>query len=871
MERLFLIDGSSFCYRAFYAIRELSTSKGQPTNAIYGVVTMLKKLVEEERPEYLAVAFDLPEPTFRHRRFEAYKEHRKPMPEALVSQIPWIKQVLRALRIPIFEQPGYEADDILGTLAVGAARQGLEVVLVTGDKDLFQLLGPRVKVYRPTRDGHEVIDERSLSDRWQLRPDQVVDVMALMGDEIDAIPGVPGIGEKTAVELIQRFGSVEQLLKDLKEVPGAVRRASIEKHSEQLKLSRELVLLDTEVPVPWSLSDLKRTEPDRETLRELFQTFEFRTLLKDLTPEGSSRHMEVSPLEADGVAGIVSDVRREGRLALSVMSEGSHPSQAEVTGVGLAWVEGAARVLVGPDSLAALRGLLEDPKVVKICANLKETLGFLGRNGFDLRRMQNIQGSWTDPCLASYLLDPARPSHRVSALSAEFLGESIEHTDPAQAAALEAEAALRLMPRLEQEIGQKELSVLLEQVEIPLSLVLARMEAAGIGVDRSELSSLSKEMDRTLERLTEKIYSLAGGSFNINSPKQLAQVLFERLKLPVVKKTKTGASTDEGVLQRLSSMHELPAAILEYREMFKLSSTYVEALPRLIHPKTGRIHACLNQTVTATGRLSCSEPNLQNIPIRTELGRQIRRAFVPSDAGKVLLAADYSQIELRILAHISGDETLAELFRKGEDVHRVTAAEIFRVSVDEVTPDQRAVAKTINFGIVYGMSPFGLAKELGIDLAQAEAFIHRYFARYHGVQDYLTRSLEQARANGYCVTLFHRRRYIPELTSRDITVRQFAERTAINAPIQGSAADLIKVAMVALDRELVSRGLGSRMILQVHDELIFEVPLSEREQMRRLVKETMEAPPLEGKRIRLSVPIEVKFKEGRNWLEASVA
>jgi len=862
--KLFLIDGSSFCYRAFYAIKNLSTSKGQPTNAIYGVITMLKKLLEEGNPDYVAVAFDLPKPTFRHQRYEGYKGHRKPMPDALVSQIPWIKEVLQAFRIPLFEREGYEADDILGTVASRAVTEGLEVYLVTGDKDAYQLLGPQVKVYRPTRDGYEIIDEEALYERWRLRPTQVVDLMALMGDDVDAIPGVPGIGEKTAVELMQKFGSVEQLLARLKEVPGDSRRAAIQEHQEQLQLSRELAALDMQVPLDLDFAALTRTEPDQEKLRQLFQTLEFRKLLAELSPKASSQAVKITTLaSADAITDFVPAIRRSGRLALTVAMSDPHPMQAQVLGVGLCWESGSGILLEGESALEDLKVLWKDSALVKVCPSLKETWVLLDRHGL------RMEGACADPSLASYLLDPARPSHRMPGLAQEFFNESVESPDPLQAAALEAEAAFRLMPQLEKEIQEKSLEILFRQVEIPLAEVLAKMELHGIGVDRAELEALSKEMSRTLERLTSEIHALAGEPFNINSPKQLAQILFERLKLPVIKKTKTGASTDEEVLRRLSTIHDLPAKLLEYREMHKLSSTYVEALPKLIDPKTGRLHTSFNQTVTATGRLSSSNPNLQNIPIRTELSRRIRRAFVPCDSTNLFLAADYSQIELRIMAHLSGDERLIEAFCKGEDIHRVTAAEIFHVTPQEVTGDQRSAAKTINFGIIYGMSPFGLSKELGIPPHEAESFIERYFQRYPGVRRYLDQSLAQARAHGYCTTLFSRRRYIPELKAKDIVVRQFAERTAINAPIQGSAADLIKVAMISIDRALAGRRLRSVMILQVHDELIFDVPSAELEPMKKLVKETMEAPMLAGQPIRLEVPIEVKLKIGRNWFEAS--
>ena len=867
---MFLIDGSSFCYRAFYAIRNLSTSKGQPTNAVYGVVAMLRKLVAEERPDYLAVAFDLPKPTFRHLRYEGYKEHRKPMPDALVDQIPRIKEVLRGFRIPIFELEGYEADDVLGTITLQGVKEGLEVVLVTGDKDALQLLGDKVKIYRPSKDGHEILDEKSLSDKWGLRPDQVVEVMALMGDAVDEIPGVPGIGEKTALELVQKFGSVEQLLKSLeKEGDDKVRPAVAQKirsHVDQLRMSRELAALDTAVPLDLDWEGMKLQEPDRAVLGPLFQMLEFRTLAKEFAPDRTSDLPAARSLSSrEEAQALGPEIRTAGRLCAALETGKNLPMQAVVEAIGLAWADGKICSLSTEGALEDLREIWEDPQVAKVCPNLKETQILLLRKGIQLK------GPMSDPCLASYLLDPTRPSHRLEDLAMEFLGRGTEGADPAQTAAAKAAAAMDLMPRLEKEIEEKSLAVLLNEVEIPLAGVLARMEFHGITVDREAFSGLAKQITGSLQELTKRICDQAGGEFNLNSPKQLGQVLFERLKLPVIKRTKTGASTDEEVLKRLSSMHELPRSVLEYRELAKLSSTYVEAIPRMVHPETGRVHASFNQTVTATGRLSSSNPNLQNIPIRTEMGRQIRRGFVPSHRGGWILAADYSQIELRILAHLSEDEALSEAFRKGQDVHRATAAQIFGVKPEEVAAPQRAVAKTINFGIVYGMSSFGLSRELGVDPSQAQEFIDQYFARYPKVKGYLERSLEESRRRGYCVTLFNRRRNLPELNAKELSVRQFAERMAINAPIQGSAADLIKVAMVQIDRALEKKGFAGRMICQVHDELLFDLPGKELEPMKMLVKEIMEAPVLSGEPVRLRVPIEVNLKAGRSWYEASHA
>jgi len=874
-DKLFLIDGSSFCYRAFYAIKNLSTSKGQPTNAVYGVVAMLKKLLAEEAPEYLAVAFDLPEPTFRHVRYEKYKAHRPPMPQPLVEQIPVIKEVLKAYRIPILEVAGYEADDVLGTVATQAADKGLITYLVTGDKDAFQLLGPKIKVYRPTREGHELIDEKTLEGRWHVAPDQVVDVMALMGDATDAIPGVTGIGEKTAVELIQQFGSVKKLLQVLQKptdgaegAAGKIRPSvaeAIRKQQEQLMMSQELAALDLRVPLNYNWEQMKRQSPDQAVLTRLFRSLEFRTLVKEMEPEPPSETLPVRALpQGKALRALLDEACQAGRVSLCFVHPDASGEGAPLS-VGLAWKKGTAWSAKGDEAIQAIRSILETPDLVKVCPELKETLRTLHAQGISLEK------PWMDPTIASYLLDPSRASHQVPDLSLEFLDRSIGHSDPGTCAALEAEAALELAPRLEKELKEKGLLTLMNEVEIPLAGVLAQMEAKGITVDLAEFKKLSKEMDKTLTALTRQIHDLAGEGFNINSSKQLGRILFEQLRLPVIKRGKTGPSTDEEVLRRLAASHELPQRVLEYREFAKLSSTYVEAIPRLADPSTERIHASFNQTVTATGRLSASNPNLQNIPIRTEMGRQVRRAFVPSAKKACFLAADYSQIELRVLAHLSEDARLIAAFKDGLDVHRQTASEVFRVDPKAVTDDQRAAAKTINFGIVYGMTAFGLAKELGVPPPEAETFIDGYFSRYPDVRKYLDHSLEQARKLGYCTTLFGRRRYIPELTAKAQTLRQFAERIAINAPIQGSAADLIKVAMVAIDEALKSNSMRARMLIQVHDELIFEVEAQDLDRLKVLVQGTMETPSLLGKPIRLRVPIQVNLKSGNNWLEASHA
>ncbi len=771
---------------------------------------MLRRLLETEQPDYLAVAFDLKGPTFRHAQYQDYKVRRKPMPDPLVSQLPMIKTLLAAYRIPIFESPGYEADDLLGTLSRQATAHGLDTYVVTADKDALQLVGPAVKVYRLEGDERMVFDAEQVEATWGVPPDRLVDVFTLAGDDTDDIPSVPGIGRKRAVELIRQYGSLDELLRRLDTVEPAARRQTLREHEERIALNRSLVTIRTDAPVTLDLDTLRRQPPDEAQLITLFRDWEFKRQLKELTP----------PAAADLVGCAVGASRDQ-----LIYVNASAPETAE---------------------LAASR--LRDPSVPKIGHNLKAVRLALARRQLELR------GDQFDTMVAAYLINPDTGAYPFEELCRIYL---------ARPAAEPAATLWDLRQALEQALASRELTRLYREIEHPLIAVLAAMEEAGVAMDVAVLRQLSEELATTLARLTAEIYEIAGREFNINSPKQLSVVLFEELKLPVLKRTKTGCSTDEEVLQRLAAQHALPATILKYRELAKLKSTYVDALPALVSPATGRLHASFNQTVTATGRLSSSNPNVQNIPIRTELGRQIRRAFVSRWPDGRLLAADYSQIELRVLAHLSGDEALAEAFRTGQDVHRSTAAQMFHIAPEAVSDEQRAAAKTINFGIVYGMTPFGLSKELGVDVPQAEAFITQYFQRYPKVKTYLERSLAETRRLGYCTTLHQRRRYIPQLSSENLQVRQFAERTAINAPIQGSAADLIKVAMLRIHEALRAKGLRTLMVLQVHDELVFDVPAGELDAVRAMVTELMTSA------CTLSVPVQVHVNAGRNWLEAA--
>lgn len=883
--RLFLIDGNSFCYRAFYAIRSLTNSKGQPTNAIYGFITMINKLIKEEKPGYLAIAFDLKGPTFRHKKFEEYKIHRKPMPDELIDQMPLIKEVVRGYNIPIFEMQGYEADDILATVATKAADKGYDVYIVTGDKDMLQLVGPHIKVYNVHKEGL-IYDKDRVKERYGVPPDKIVDLIALMGDSSDNIPGVTGIGEVTAKKLMEDFGGLDKVLSAGDKIKSEALRKKITEYKDQAILSKELATVDRKVPVKVDLGELRLKGPDRERLYEIFSELEFKRLLKDFSAPGkqlSGKYHLVEGEEALNV--LMKDLAGQKEFALDFETTGTDPLACEPVGISFCWKEGLAYYVPigdvdgGFDGLslfARLKPILEDRKKLKIGQNIKYEELLLAVNGV------KMAGPVFDTMVASYLLNPSKMNHNLEDITLEYLNrrktpitdligegkkkitmKEVEIEKIKDYCCQDSDAAFRLKGVLEDQLVEKSLGKLFHEVEMPLLDCLADMELTGVAIDVDYLEKMSKEMEKKLAKMTAEIYEIAGTEFNINSPKQLAEILFVKLKLPTVKRTKTGHSTDVDVLEALSSVHALPAELLKYREISKLKSTYVDTLPQLVNPKTGRVHTSFNQTVTATGRLSSSDPNFQNIPIKTETGRLIRKAFVPGAKGRVILSADYSQIELRILAHFSQDRELLEAFENDRDIHAHTASLIFGVREDQVTSEMRSIAKTVNFGIIYGMSPFGLSKELKIEVSKAKEFIDAYFEKYGRVKAFLEDLVDEARKNGYVTTILNRRRYLPEINSQNNSVRQFAERAAINAPIQGSAADLIKIAMINIHNILKEKKLGSKMILQVHDELVFEVPDDEVEDMKKIVKTRMEEV------VSLSVPVRVRVKTGKNWLEAA--
>ena len=877
--KLVLIDGNSLLYRAFFALPPLTNAQGEMTNAAYGFTTMLVKVLREERPDLTAVAFDLPTPTFRHRQFPAYKATRDQMPDELAAQIEMVHEILEAMRIPRYALEGYEADDVIGTLAARAEQAGIQVLVVTGDLDELQLVSDRVSVM-VTRRGitdAKVYDPVAVRERFGFPPEKLPDYRALRGDTSDNIPGVPGVGEKTASALIATYGSLEEVLAHVDEVRPARIGEALRAHADLARRARELSTIVRDLPLELDLEALQVREPDGERLAAIFRRLDFRTLLAQVAPAQTALRAGPPAEESHRVASLPAEARKlaaelEGveSVVLVALAEPGPAMRARLAGVCLAPLAEElamgepAVVMAGegalPAVLAPLRGLLESARVKKTGHDLKRVAVVLGRHGIELR------GLAFDTMIASYLTNPEGRHDLESSASDHLAGRQAElalgNWGSPEAAAATARRVAALRARLVGELRELGMEGLFRQVEMPLVEVLARMERTGVAVDVAALEALSSRLAERTRELEQEIWALAGEQFTIGSPKQLRAILFDKLGLPPDKsrRTKTGYSTDAEALASLSD-HEIVAKILEYREVTKLRSTYVEALPRLIHPETGRVHTTLNQAVTATGRLSSSDPNLQNIPVRTPLGMEIRRAFVAGEREWVLLSCDYSQIELRILAHITGDENLIAVFREDEDLHRAAAMEIFGVGADAVTPEMRAFAKMVNFGIPYGISEFRLAREMGISVEEASRYVARYFARFPKVQEYIQRVPEEARRTGYVQTLFGRRRPLPELRTRVAARRAAAERMAINTPMQGTAADIIKVAMLRVEEGLASHGLRGRMILQVHDELLLEVPEAELEETAGLVVECMAGA------CELEVPLKVDAKAGPNWLQ----
>ncbi len=888
VQRVYLVDGSSYIYRAYYAIRHLSNSKGEATNAIYGFTKMLLTLIREEKPDRIAIIFDAKGPTFRKELYPAYKANRSAMPDDLVPQIPIIKTVVQAFNFYGVELAGYEADDIIATLAKRYAEQGEDVTVVTGDKDLMQIVGERVRLLDTMKGKISGRDE--VIERFGVPPEQVLEILGLAGDSSDNIPGVPGIGEKTAATLIQEFGSIENLLANIDQVKGKKRQENLREFGDQARLSRQLADLVYDLDIAAPLDDLALVEPNREVLGELFGKLEFSQLQQEFTrqpPQNSTAGDYVAVMTTVELDSMIEQLKNAKRFAIDTETTSLVAVQAELVGLSFAirpdhgWYVPVGHSYLGvPQQLSQelvlekLRPLLESADYLKIGQNIKYDALVLRNAGIELA------GIDVDTMVLSYVTHPQAQSHGLDALALEHLNHQtipysemtgkgkkricfceVEVEKAVRYAAEDADITWQLAAKIEPQLSAGKVTELFRDTEMPLVDVLTRMEWCGIRIDTNFLGELSGQLGEKLALLEVAIHELAGGTFNINSPKQLGEILFEKLELPKGKKTKTGWSTNVEVLNNLASEHEIAVKILEYRSVSKLKSTYTDALPKLVNPATGRLHTSFNQAVTATGRLSSSDPNLQNIPIRTAEGRRIREAFIPAE-GWILLSADYSQVELRVMAHMADVTALKESFVAGEDIHKRTASEIFNVFPEMVTDEMRRQAKTINFGVLYGMGAFSLGKDLGISRAEAQQFIDHYFERYPAVLKYLEEKKLEAQKCQYVTTLLGRHCAIPEINSKNGAVRSYAERNAINYPIQGSAADIIKKAMVNIDRRLAVEKLQTRMLLQVHDELIFEVPPEELEKVRELVRIEME------NAVVLDLPLKVDIGIGQNWAEA---
>ncbi len=872
MPRTFaIIDGSSLMHRAFYALPLLTTIGGQYTNAVYGFTTMLLKLLSDVKPEAVAVAFDKGRITFRNDIYAQYKGHRKATPSELAEQFPLVKEVLAALGIAVLEQAGYEADDIIGTLSVKACQAGHNVIIVTGDRDALQLIGPNVNVML-TKKGisdMEMFDSQAFQNKYGITSAQMIDLKGLMGDTSDNIPGVPGIGEKTAAKLIAEFGSIENLIDNIDKVSGKKLQENLRNNMDLAVLSKKLSTIVCDMALDFE-PDAYHICPDRENLLRLLTNYEFKSLLTridDIFPGNSLKCTKVSKnypeavllTDYQSVAEAVGKTRDIGVLKFYPVIAGQIPD-ATLQGMALILEGQAVYIAAGVRGWDELLSLLTDSNINKVTYDAKKFYNACNKLNIA------VAGVSFDILLAAYLLDPTAAEYPLDLLLAKYLNRDREQhekttADPAFAC-WAANAVGELQPLLKEHLAEAGLEKLYYEIEMPLAAILASLEHCGITVDTEYLRTMSGEIAVKINALLHEIYGLAGEEFNVNSTKQLGVILFEKLKLPVIKKTKTGYSTDAEVLEKLAGQHPLIDRLLEYRLLTKLKSTYLDGMESLVNVSTNRIHTTFNQTVTATGRLSSSDPNLQNIPIRTEIGRRIRELFVPGQGFDYIMSADYSQIELRILAHMSGDENLIDAFKQNQDIHTRTAAEVFGVPMDQVTSEMRARAKAVNFGIVYGISDYGLSRDIGVSRKEAGHYIDSYFAKYHGVKAFIDVILTDARRLGYVTTLFGRRRYLPDITSSNFNQRSFAERTAMNTPIQGTAADIIKKAMIDVYSILHEKQLCSRILLQVHDELVLEVVAKEADLVGQVVKQAME------QAVSLSVPMTADVKLGKNWAEA---
>ena len=888
-ETVYLIDGSSYIYRAYHAVSHLSNSRGFPTNAVLGFTKMLLKFINEIPPGYLAVALDVKGPTFRHEIYKDYKSNRPPMPDDLVVQLPYIRAVIQGLNIRILEKNGYEADDIIGTLARIGEEKGYDVVMVTGDKDFRQILSPHISMWDTMKD--RVTDYESFKQEYGIEPDQVIDMMGLSGDSSDNIPGVRGIGEKTALALIREYGSLENVYEHIQDIKKKKQKENLEKGYDNAVLSKRLVTIDRHAPVSDTIDDLKVGDPDTEILSRIFHELEFRGLWDQF----SSRKDKVKKdyrlcVTGQEMTDLKDKIKNSEIISIDTETTGINPMIAELVGVSISTEDnrayylpmghsylGAPEQLSPQDALEILRPVLEKEEIKKTGQNIKYDAIVLGRYGVELK------GIYFDTMIASYVINPGLRQHNLDYLAQHYLNHrmikyqdvvgkgraavsfaevDIDHAK--EYSCEDADITFQLMNRLDSQLKKDRNQGLFHDLEMKLMPVLMTMELAGIKIDADFFTGMSRDFAGEIREIQKQVFEEAGMEFNINSPQQLGFVLFEKLGLPAQKKTAKNKnhSTDVGVLKKLAAMNfRIPELLLRFRTLTKLKSTYLDALVKMVNPVTGRIHTSFNQTVTATGRLSSSNPNLQNIPIRGEEGRKIRKGFV-SDKGHLLVAADYSQVELRVFAHVSGDTGFIEAFNNEQDIHTRTASEILNVPVDQVDSDMRAIAKAINFGIIYGMGARKLSIELGIDNKTAREYIESYYKRYEGVLEYKEEIVRFARENGYVTTLFNRKRYLPEINSNRAGVRSEAERMAVNTPVQGTAADLIKKAMINIHERLNREGFRAKMLLQVHDELVFEVPEEELDRIIPVIKQEMEGV------YDLDVPLKVDISHGRNWGEA---
>lgn len=874
-QKIVLIDGNSIAYRAFFALPLLNNDKGIYTNAVYGFTMILMKVLEEENPTHILVAFDAGKTTFRHETFSDYKGGREKTPHELSEQFPFIREVLDAFNIPRYELELYEADDIIGTLAKQADKEQIDVKVISGDKDLLQLVSDHVTVLH-TRKGITDVDEydiKQIKEKYNLTPSQIIDMKGLMGDSSDNIPGVPGVGEKTAIKLLTQFGTLEKTLDSIDEISGKKLQEKLAENKEQALMSKKLATINCEAPIEISIHDIARNEMDKEKVIKIFKELGFNSLLDRIgDSDSASIKNEIEEIAIEIVTEITDKMLTdEAALVVEIIEENYH--EADIIGFSLVNKNGKYFI---PTELGLtsdpFKNWLEDENSKKFVFDAKQSITSLRWKGIALKGVE------FDLLIASYLLNPAETNHEITDVAKRnnytnintdeaVYGKGVKRKVPAEAELADhlvrkADAIYEVKDKAINDLKNNNQYELFKDLELPLSIILSEMEFNGVMVDIERLGKMGNELDIQLKEIEEKIHELAGGPFNINSPKQLGVILFEKLNLPPVKKTKTGYSTSADVLEKLADMHEMIPLLLHFRQLGKLKSTYIDGLLKVVHQDTCKIHTRFNQALTQTGRLSSTEPNLQNIPIRMEEGRKIRQAFIPSEKGWVIFAADYSQIELRVLAHIAQDEKLVEAFKEGKDIHTKTAMDVFHVSEEEVTANMRRQAKAVNFGIIYGISDFGLSQNLGITRKEAGKFIDQYLKSFPGVKKYMDDIIVTAREKGYVTTLLNRRRYLPDITSRNFNIRSFAERTAMNTPIQGSAADIIKKAMIDMAERLKKEQLQTRLLLQVHDELIFEAPESEIEILKQIVPDVME------NAVKLDVPLKVDYAYGPTWFDA---